>query len=108
MGAHKPRTHCFLADTKHLTDVVQDAIERPLEADTGANPAILDIRGSTTMRAPRTRLPAQKTAKAASALQRARQASKTTGAVKVSPTTRRITKDISADRRAAMRELANR
>ena len=53
MGAHKPRTHCFLADTKHLTDVVQNAIERPLDADTGATPAILEIRGSTIMRSPR-------------------------------------------------------
>ena len=60
------------------------------------------------MRPPRTRLPAQKTARPASALPGADTTTKTTGADKVSRTTRRITKEISADRRAAMRELANR
>ena len=60
------------------------------------------------MRPPRKRLPEQKTAPAAPASRDTRATTKTAGAVKVSRTTQRITQDISADRRAAMRELANR
>ena len=58
------------------------------------------------MRPPRSRLPTQETAKTAA--RRARTTTKATGAVKVSPITRKITREISADRREAMRELANR
>jgi hypothetical protein len=60
------------------------------------------------MHPPRTRTPAQKVAKAASSLRPARVTRKTSGTVKVSRTTRQVTQDISTERRAAMRELANR
>ena len=82
------------------------------------------------MRTPRTRPPANKVTQTPSASGRTRTAAKTaaTGEVihtpsasgrtrtaaktratgKVSQITRRITREISADRRAAMRELANR
>ena len=60
------------------------------------------------MRTPRTRPPAKKVTHTPSASGRARTAANSGATGNVSRITRRITREISADRRAAMRELANR
>lgn len=60
------------------------------------------------MRPPRTRPSARKVTHTPSASGRTRTAANSGTTGKVSQITRRITREISADRRAAMRELANR